>query len=81
MTTPNVSTRPLRVLVVDDERLPRQRLMRLLEEIPNTECAGECANTLSTGEENDSSRLRRSTSFGYRQASCGSPHSGALGAS
>jgi len=32
------------VLVVDDERLPRQRLMRLLEEIPNTECAGECAN-------------------------------------
>jgi len=44
MTTPNVSTRPLRVLVVDDERLPRQRLMRLLEEIPNTECAGECAN-------------------------------------
>ena len=44
MTTPNVNGRPLRVLVVDDERLPRQRLMRLLEEIPNTECAGECAN-------------------------------------
>ena len=44
MTTPNVNARPLRVLVVDDERLPRQRLMRLLEEIPNTECAGECAN-------------------------------------
>jgi len=44
MTTPNVSARRLRVLVVDDERLPRQRLMRLLEEIPNTECAGECAN-------------------------------------
>jgi two-component system LytT family response regulator len=32
------------VLVVDDERLPRQRLMRLLEEIPNTECVGECPN-------------------------------------
>ena len=43
MTLPN-HTRPLRVLVVDDERLPRQRLMRLLEEIPNTECVGECAN-------------------------------------
>ena len=44
MTTPNANPRTLRVLVVDDERLPRQRLMRLLEEIPNTECAGECAN-------------------------------------
>ena len=44
MTTPNASARPLRVLIVDDERLPRQRLIRLLEEIPNTECAGECAN-------------------------------------
>lgn len=44
MTPPNANSRPLRVLVVDDERLPRQRLMRLLEEIPNTECVGECAN-------------------------------------
>lgn len=44
MTQPNASGRPLRVLVVDDERLPRQRLMRLLEEIPNTECVGECQN-------------------------------------
>jgi two-component system LytT family response regulator len=43
VTLPN-NVRPLRVLVVDDERLPRQRLMRLLEEIPNTECVGECAN-------------------------------------
>jgi two-component system, LytTR family, response regulator len=43
VTVPN-NARPLRVLVVDDERLPRQRLMRLLEEIPNTECVGECAN-------------------------------------
>lgn len=43
MTLPN-HARPLRVLVVDDERLPRQRLMRLLEEIPHTECIGECAN-------------------------------------
>ena len=44
MTTPNATPRPLRVLIVDDERLPRQRLLRLLEEIPNTECVGECAN-------------------------------------
>ena len=45
MTAPNANGRlPLRVLVVDDERLPRQRLMRLLEEIPNTECVGECPN-------------------------------------
>ena len=43
MTTPNAA-RPLRVLVVDDERLPRQRLLRLLEEIPNTVCVGECEN-------------------------------------
>ena len=43
MTVPN-NPRPLRVLIVDDERLPRQRLMRLLEEIPNTECVGEAAN-------------------------------------
>jgi len=48
MTAPNANARPLRVLVVDDERLPRQRLMRLLEEIPNTECVGECANGRST---------------------------------
>ena len=43
MTLPN-NPRPLRVLIVDDERLPRQRLMRLLEEIPYTECVGEAAN-------------------------------------
>ncbi len=43
MTLPN-HARPLRVLIVDDESLPRQRLMRLLEEMPNTECVGECAN-------------------------------------
>lgn len=43
MTLPN-NARPLRVLIVDDESLPRQRLMRLLEEIPNTECVGEAAN-------------------------------------
>ena len=42
MTAPNV--RALRVLVVDDEALPRQRLVRLMEEIPNTECVGEAAN-------------------------------------
>ncbi len=44
MTQPTSGTHPLRVLVVDDETLPRQRLMRLLEEIPNVECVGECAN-------------------------------------
>ena len=43
MTLPN-HARPLRVLIVDDESLPRQRLMRLLEEVPNTECVGEAAN-------------------------------------
>jgi two-component system, LytTR family, response regulator len=43
VTLPN-HARPLRVLIVDDERLPRQRLTRLLEEIPNTECVGEAAN-------------------------------------
>ena len=44
MTAPNNSSRPLRVLVVDDEQLPRQRLLRLLEEMPNVECVGECPN-------------------------------------
>jgi len=44
MTQPSVAGHALRILVVDDERLPRQRLIRLLEEIPNTECVGECAN-------------------------------------
>lgn len=43
MTSPN-APRALRVIIVDDEQLPRQRLLRLLEEIPNTECVGECAN-------------------------------------
>ena len=43
MTLPN-NARALRVLIVDDESLPRQRLTRLLEEIPNTECVGEAAN-------------------------------------
>jgi two-component system LytT family response regulator len=43
VTLPN-NARALRVLIVDDESLPRQRLMRLLEEIPNTECVGEAAN-------------------------------------
>jgi two-component system LytT family response regulator len=31
-------------VVVDDERLPRQRLLRLLEEIPSAECVAECEN-------------------------------------
>jgi two-component system, LytTR family, response regulator len=44
VTSPNTLARALRVLVVDDEQLPRQRLLRLLEEMPNTECVGECAN-------------------------------------
>ena len=44
MTQPVGGNHPLRVLVVDDETLPRQRLIRLLEEIPNAECVGECAN-------------------------------------
>jgi two-component system, LytTR family, response regulator len=44
MTQPANGGYPLRVLVVDDETLPRQRLMRLLDEIPNAECVGEAAN-------------------------------------
>ena len=44
MTQPSAAGHALRVLVVDDERLPRQRLIRLLEEIPKTQCVGECAN-------------------------------------
>ena len=50
MSAPHTAGRPLRVLIVDDERLPRQRLVRLLEEVPNTECVGECANGRSTVE-------------------------------
>jgi two-component system, LytTR family, response regulator len=50
MSAPHTAGRPLRVLIVDDERLPRQRLLRLLEEVPNTECVGECANGRSTVE-------------------------------
>ena len=34
----------LRVLIVDDEPLARQRLLRLLAEIPGTEVVGECAD-------------------------------------
>ena len=49
MTAPN-APRALRVLIVDDEQLPRQRLLRLLEEIPNTECVGECANGRSAAD-------------------------------
>jgi two-component system LytT family response regulator len=44
VTAPSPGGRPLRVLIVDDERLPRQRLLRLLDEVPNAECVGECAN-------------------------------------
>ena len=50
MTTPDASARTIRVLNVYDERQPRQRLILLLEEIPNTECAAECANGRSTVE-------------------------------
>ena len=34
----------LRVLIVDDEPLARQRLLHLLAEIPGTEVVGECAD-------------------------------------
>jgi two-component system LytT family response regulator len=50
VTSPAIPGRPLRILIVDDERLPRQRLLRLLEEVPNAECVGECANGRSTVE-------------------------------
>jgi DNA-binding response OmpR family regulator len=35
---------PLRVLIVDDEPLARQRLRHLLDEIPGTEVVGECGD-------------------------------------
>ena len=50
MTASRLPGQPLRVLIVDDEMLPRQRLRRLLEEIPDTECVGECANGRSAVE-------------------------------
>jgi two-component system LytT family response regulator len=34
----------LRILIVDDERLARHHLRRLLDEIPSVECVGESAN-------------------------------------
>ena len=34
----------LRVLIVDDEPLARQRLLHLLAEIPGTEVVGECGD-------------------------------------
>jgi two-component system LytT family response regulator len=42
--TPPNAARPLRVLIVDDEKLPRQRLQRFLEEMPNAGCVGEAEN-------------------------------------
>ncbi len=36
----------IRSLIVDDEMLARQRLRRLLEDHPDIEVAGECANGL-----------------------------------
>jgi two-component system LytT family response regulator len=50
VTASRIPGQPLRVLIVDDEMLPRQRLRRLLEEIPDTECVGECANGRSAVE-------------------------------
>ncbi len=37
-------TRPLRALIVDDERLAREKLRRLLEAEPEVEVVGECAS-------------------------------------
>jgi two-component system LytT family response regulator len=39
-----MSSSPIRVLVVDDERLARQRLCALLRPEPDIEVVGECAN-------------------------------------
>lgn len=36
--------RPIRALIVDDERLARQRILRLLSEEPDIELCGECAS-------------------------------------
>lgn len=39
-----MSAAPLRVLIVDDELPARERLQRLLEELPGCEVAGACSN-------------------------------------
>lgn len=39
-----MATEPLRVLIVDDERLARHHLRQLLDEIECVECVGECPN-------------------------------------
>ena len=40
-------TEPLRILIVDDERLARQHLRRLVDKIPGVECVGESPNGTS----------------------------------
>ncbi|HYW68511.1 MAG TPA: response regulator, partial [bacterium] len=39
-------SKPMRVLVVDDEELARVRIRELLADIPNVEVAGEAENGL-----------------------------------
>ena len=39
-----MTTSPVRVLVVDDEPLARERLEQLLNDVPEFECAGTCPN-------------------------------------
>jgi two-component system LytT family response regulator len=39
-----VQVRPLRAVIVDDERLARQRIRRLLEQDPDVEIVGECGS-------------------------------------
>jgi two-component system, LytTR family, response regulator len=43
---PNVSTAPITALIVDDERLARERLRTLLAGEPDVDIVGECANGL-----------------------------------
>jgi two-component system LytT family response regulator/two-component system response regulator LytT len=43
-------SRPLRVLVVDDEELARMRVKGLLAELPGVECVGEAENGLEAVE-------------------------------
>lgn len=43
---PDVSTVPITVLIVDDERLARERLRTLLAGEPDVDVVGECANGL-----------------------------------
>jgi len=45
-----VTTKPIRVLVVDDEELARRRIANLLSDVPDVEVAGEAENGIDAVE-------------------------------